>query len=645
MIAGSSDPLFDDWAATVREPNRLVAANVKVVAARASSLVEDWPVAAAMVRARLRGTHGPKGLTFTSLFQADASLSTTDDELATRRQIMAALRRRDRRTDAGGQKTRRKWDRAIDWMAIVLGNGWGVRVQQSDGHRWRLVHPFRVRNPKGKSNDERWQDGVELDAEGRPAAVWIDTTRQGDLALPAADPIRVPWYAKDDTANVVHRKGWDIPGAIHGLSFFAPLMMPARQLQGVAEAYVAAKRVQASIPLLFEVEDIAAAKQAYAGTRLANLLVPKGSSVTFPSWKFEGADYQAFTDTEIRNICAAWGIPWELVLGDHSAKSGASSRSLWQEYYQQSEEWALDFTDEVARPRDEAQVREAALLGEITGLTDDWERNMAGAYQGPPVTMPDPVKEADAAEKWDRLGKSRTATFREQGWDYREETLAKEQEQSEPAPAPTPAPVPDKPTPEGEDDSDDEEMRAEMTARAQAIREAKAMAADLGVDWRDLLPPAFGATPAPAAPAEPPPAQLAAVSTAAQLSRVQPDMNDLQFRELVTRLDRLDRGPQLVVQNGYQVKTEDVKDLATALAAAMPQTVVHIEPAVVKVDAHLAAPQITIQPAELPAPVFQVPPAPVAAIQVTNTIATPPQRPVKVTTAANGDVLLTPVEG
>ena len=428
MIAGSSDPLFDDWSATLREPNRHVAANVKLVAARAASLVEDWPIAAGMVRARLLGTHGSKGLRLASLFQRDDEPDTDDAERATRRQIQAAIAGRARRIDAGGTMTRRKFDRAVDWMAIVLGNGWSVRVQQRDGHRWRLVHPFRVRNPKGKTNDERWQDGIELDDQGRPAAVWVDTSRQAELSWATGEPVRIPWTAPDGTPNVTHRKGYDIPGSLHGLSYFAPLMLPARMLQGVTEAFVAAKRVQASIPLLMEVDDVVKAREAYAGTRLANLVMPKGSSVQFPSWKFDGDDYQSFTDTEVRDMCSAWGIPWELVLGDHSAKSGASSRSLWQQFYQQAEDWQADFAEEHARPMDEAIVREEAIAGTVSGLTEDWDRNMAGTYKGPPRVMPDPLKEAQAAREWDGLGRSRNSAFAEQGWDYREETMQKSQD-------------------------------------------------------------------------------------------------------------------------------------------------------------------------------------------------------------------------
>lgn len=488
MIAGSSDPLFDDWSATNRDPNRVVAANVKLVAARASSLVEDWPVAAAMVRARLLGTHGSKGLRYTSLFQRDDDPDTDDAERTTRREIEAVIRRRGSKIDASGMTTRRRWDRDIDQMAIVLGNGWAVRVNQGDQHRWRIVHPFRIRNPAGTCNSERMQDGVELDANFRPLAVHVDPSRQTDLTIPSSSTIRIPWTAPDGTPNVIHRVGWRIPGGIHGLSFFAPIMLPARMLQGISDAYVAAKRVQASIPLLMTVEDIAKAKEAYRGTRLANLVMPQGSEVEFPSWSFQGEDYQAFTDTEIRNVCAAWGIPWELVLGDHSAKSGASSRSLWQQFYQQAEDWQADFADEVSRPVDESCVREAAIAGEVTGLTDDWERNMVGAYKGPPRVMPDPLKEAQAAREWDGLGRSKTSAFAEQGWDYREETLAKGQEQAnteeqdqaeeqsdeEPAPEPTQEQAPSS-APDSDEENPaepaDEEDQQESKPSAAALRE------------------------------------------------------------------------------------------------------------------------------------------------------------------------------
>ena len=427
MQAASSDPLFDDWSSRLEDPNKVTSRSAKVVAARAQSLVEDWTIGSALVRAILLATHGARGLRFRSHFQSDDAPETTDAERSTRREIEATIRARPD-VDASGTMSRRRLEKMQDWYAVVMGDGYLVRVNQGVS-RWRLVHPFRVRNPNGKVNSETMQDGHEFGADGRPIALWVDNQRASDLTLPTTAPIRIPWTSPDGTPNVSHRVRWGIPGSVRGLSSFAPLMLPARMLQGVTEAYTAAKRVQAQIPLLLSVPDLKTARENYRGSRLANLLLGPQSSVQFPSWKFDGADYQAFTDTEIRSICAAWGIPWELVLNDHSAKSGASARSMWQAFYQQADEWQMDHAEQTTALIDQAIVRERQITDPIPGLTDDWTRNMAGVYQGPPRIMPDPLKEAQAATAWDMLDRSRSSAFADQGWDYREEVMQRSQDE------------------------------------------------------------------------------------------------------------------------------------------------------------------------------------------------------------------------
>jgi hypothetical protein len=250
-------------------------------------------------------------------------------------------------------------------------------------------------------------------------------------------------------------------------------------LQGVSEAYVAAKRVQAQIPLLMKVPDVEKAREQYRGSRLANLLMGPQSEISVMQWKFDGADYQAFTDTELRSICAAMGIPWELVLNDHSAKSGASARSMWQSFYQQADEWQLDHAEQTSRPIDESIIRERQITDPIPGLTDDWHRNMAGVYQQPERITPDPLKEAQAAETWDRLNRSRSSAFADQGWDYREEVMQKSQDTAldeaqgvDPEPE-SPEPMPAEPSEDPADESDQEDPE-DAPAPPQA-----AMAADI----------------------------------------------------------------------------------------------------------------------------------------------------------------------
>ena len=434
MIAGESDPLFADWQTWLREPETEWAGLWDLVAARASSLVDDFPIAAAMVKSRLLRVHGPHGLRFRSLFQADDQPDTTDAEIQKRREIEFCIKRGSLDIDAGGMLSRAELDWCISWNACVLGDGFAVRVWQpiegvKTSTRWRIIHPMRVRAPSDKQADPKFNGGIELDNNGRPVAIWVEPDAEKTNRYAKREPVRIAWTGPDGTRNVVHKVGLRRPGSRRGLSEFAPVMLPARLLQGVDIAYVTMKRVQASHPLLIKVADVKAAREQYRGTRIGNLLIGKDHEVELPPFKFEGADYREFVDTTMRSICAAWQLPWELVLGDHSAKSGASSRSLWQQHYQMAEREQAQHVEQVQAPMDESIVREAAATGAVA-LGADWQRNMAGIYQGPPKVMPDPAKEIEWATGAVALGMSKSTVFARMGEDYRDEVMQSRQDKS-----------------------------------------------------------------------------------------------------------------------------------------------------------------------------------------------------------------------
>jgi capsid protein len=434
MIAGESDPLFADWQTWLREPETEWSGLWDLVASRAAALVDDFPIAAAMVKARLLRVHGPHGLRFRSLYQLDDQPDTTDAEIQKRREIELAIKRGSLDIDAGGMLSRAELDWCISWNACVLGDGFAVRVWQpiegvKTSTRWRIIHPMRVRAPSDKQADPKYNGGIELDNNGRPVAVWVEPDAEKTNRYAKREPVRIAWTGPDGTRNVVHKVGLRRPGSRRGLSEFAPVMLPARLLQGVDIAYVTMKRVQASHPLLIKVADVKAAREQYRGTRIGNLLIGKDHEVELPPFKFEGADYREFVDTTMRSICAAWQLPWELVLGDHSAKSGASSRSLWQQHYQMAEREQAQHVEQVQAPMDESIVREAAATGVIT-LGSDWQRNMSGIYQGPPKVMPDPAKEIEWATGAVALGMSKSTVFARMGEDYRDEVMQSRQDKS-----------------------------------------------------------------------------------------------------------------------------------------------------------------------------------------------------------------------
>jgi capsid protein len=463
QAANASDPLLRDFVPHITDAEDLWRYAQALSGARAQALVNDYPVATALVEQRLQATLGSDGLTLKSLYQRDDDPDTDEGEEAKRREIEKTIGDCDEWIDASHTMSRLEVEEQIRYSAIVLGDGFAIRVLQDDRpgspieHAWRQIHPSLVVNPRMPSNryaiqygeidlpgGRRIVDGIELDKHSRPLALhYASTTRVGMIHMPG-DTVRVPWYAPDGTPNVLHARGLCRQGSIRGLTEFAPMILSGQLLRTLGVSYVASKRVHASHPLLIKVDDIAAAKSAYAGTAFANLLIGRDHDVTMNDMEFKGEDYAAFYDVELRNLCSAWGMPYELVVGDHSAKSGAASRSMWQQFYERASKWQTAHIRSVTRRIDECILRERVARG-LLSLSSDWQRNLSGRYKRPSRVMPDPLKEAQAAELWHQLGVSKTTLFADAGRDFADETMQRHQDarleqaqEVEPEPEPTP---------------------------------------------------------------------------------------------------------------------------------------------------------------------------------------------------------------
>lgn len=433
MQAGSlGDPLLADFQPDRIDPIRDWSLVSWIAGSRAQQLVDDFPVAAAIVRAVLLGTHGANGLRFRSLYQRDDEADTDDQEERMRIEIDARIASTYQQVDAAGTMSRAEFEWMLDWISLIYGDAFAVRVMEpgvpaDDEYvtRWRIVHPWRVRSPRLDAlalNRAEWIDGGKFSPTGKLEGIGVAKDTDGGYFLPIGmgDVEFVPLRAPDGTPNVIHRRQPITRiGHWRGLTAFAPIILESRLLQGLGVAYVATKRTQASHPLMIKTEDVAEAREQYKGTRMANLVMGLEDDVVFSSWKFEGADYQAFYDVQLRNLCSPLGVPYELAMGDHSAKSGASARSTWQAYYMHSAQRQVSFIDQVSRKLDESYIREAMIRKWLP--TESVYRLMLGKYLRPQRITPDPLKEAQSAELLAVLGVSKTTLFEQMGLDYTDE--------------------------------------------------------------------------------------------------------------------------------------------------------------------------------------------------------------------------------
>lgn len=412
------------------------------LAARARELVANDPFAAAMVQCKLDNTHGPDGLRAVSLATQDASLPVSPADYDLRETIERGWAMSyGVGFDAGGLLTRKAFDRQLDWLATVCGEGFAIRVWRPGRIRspfatcWRLVSPERVSNPDDKPNDKNLYHGFILDDAGEAIGLWVETT----------DPVafygngkrtwaRVDWYAPDGTANVVHRVGWKVPGMLRGMSMFAPMLLLAKQIGGTVEAHVTAKRAQACNPVIYYVdnpEEAAAAARADAKsvvgphTKFNPLQVyyaKVGNQVAFTNTNFNGADLDAFLRIGFRILCAVWQYPIEVVLCQMGDASLASARAGLDQVDRTAQGSQCDHIEQASTHFDASYVAEMNARGFVTAGVSGMAGLTLSRYRRPPKYSTDRKKDAETIGVLVSAGVSPTTAFGMFGHDYEDET-------------------------------------------------------------------------------------------------------------------------------------------------------------------------------------------------------------------------------
>lgn len=473
--------LSGGWAFAPASPNDDWTGESGELWARAASLEKNDPVIASLINAMITGTHGSEGLRFRSLVESDEAADdvegenetdpadAADDakELDLRDQIEDLIEEASCSTalDAGGQLHRRELDEAIDRMARIAGECFAVytwtpgRPQTDIAGCWRVLRRDRIYNPPGKEDGPNLYQGITLDKNGCPDGVWIGPpyrSQYWDVRDIKKEWTWVPWYNDQGMQTVIHRVGLREPGAIRGTSVLSRNIALAKQTKGCLDAYVVAKRVQACHPIFIRCADpVNAAKKDRNGALWGpNTTLEPGKTyylgedgeVSFPTWSFQGADLREFLDTLYRNQFAAHGMPIDVVLCQLGETNMAASRSAWQQYYRTCDRWQTDHINQVSRPMDTAIIAEAIATGRLVlpaGMT--LRQAMKGRYIRPARSMPDPLKEAAAVEKWAQLGRDLTGLWAESGVDFRESTMQRAEDnewQAEYGTAATAAPAP-----------------------------------------------------------------------------------------------------------------------------------------------------------------------------------------------------------
>lgn len=364
---------------------------------------------------------GADGLIFKSNYKND-NLTKADQRLI-RRQIEAAILSASSgtRLDAGNQLSRLEIEQAIDLAAFHNGDAFAVRVtkkRKNDDWRTtvRVLESWRVRNPPEFKNFEK-RDGGEYIFEGvlysrddEPTALYyisnpnvnLDPTDSKSLSMD--DFTKVNWFTEDGIPNIIHKWKPAKSSQLRGFPETAHVLKSAQYLVSTNESYLTAKNAQANQALIIQTEDAelyAAAEDAnaqlgpnYRSTKGGVAYAGPQSTVHMPDVNFNGADYGAFIDVQLRSWCASYGLPYKFVMASFNMSNMAVSRT------------ELDQAARVGKKRQNQQI------AQVTSIIDMWilveaiarsrvrvsslKRAMRGSYARPMGWSNDPLKDSKA---------------------------------------------------------------------------------------------------------------------------------------------------------------------------------------------------------------------------------------------------------
>lgn len=439
----TSHPLLSSFDTLPQDARWIIPAEAATLAARATWLGANDPFIAALYAAHVQGLMGPTGPRLNSLYDSTPDeIGTSAESRAMRRRINAisAASWDGREIDAENARTRYELECAIDHAAFFTGDGIAIRVAGYRS-RWRLIHRDRVRNPGNARNSEDWRDGFKL-AGRRVVGINVSPALylMGDEPKPDLVDVYVEWTSADGTPNVLHKPGLRLPGMIRGVSRLSPLIVMQRQVGGVLESHIAAKRLQAIFGMIVEAEDADAWAEAVKNkTALdpANLKIngplacwvkPPGSKVDFTDTKFNGQDLESYLTMCYKVECATLQMPIDVVLcqmGNASLSSARAGLDQFDRTCQTEQEMHIAC---VSSQLDRVEVADAVAYGKLDLQADDWSLIMAGKYSRPPKYSTDRKKDAETMKAYQEAGISKTTSLEAFGFSLEDETELKRAE-------------------------------------------------------------------------------------------------------------------------------------------------------------------------------------------------------------------------
>lgn len=313
---------------------------------------------------------------------------------------------------------------------VVVDGEAFVQFLDGDGVRLRLIPPELIDESLTRELGDGGVivQGVEFDADGRRVAYHVLPSRPHDQFATYAPPVRV------EASEILHVMKPLAAGQVRGVSWLAPIILPASELDQLLDALLVGVKV-AAMHAGFLVDQNGTSGEPFDGD-LSDVSLEPGTLRRLPTGmdiKFstpqQTAEVSAFLRLNLQQLAAGLGLPTHFVDGDLSGANYSSLRAGLLPFRQRVEQIQYGtFVPQFLAPVWRRVVTYAGLSGDLDDFGPEW---LAVEWLPPKPMQVDPLKDTQATVAEIEAGlTSRRKAVAERGWSIEEldEEIAAEKE-------------------------------------------------------------------------------------------------------------------------------------------------------------------------------------------------------------------------
>jgi lambda family phage portal protein len=308
---------------------------------------------------------------------------------------------------------------------VKSGEAVALLTDAPDGPRLRVLPPEQLDDTKTVelSGGRAIWSGVEVDADGRRTAYWLLPERPGSAFATYAPSIRV------DADSVLHVFKPQAPGQLRGVSWLAPIILPASEFDQLCDALLLGAKI-AAMHAGFITDLNGTGGDPYDGTGSGGILesglepgtlkrLPTGWDVKFDT-PGQVQQIEAFLKLNLRQLAAGLGLPDHLLSGDLTGANYSSLRAGLLPFRQRVEQIQYSvLVPQFLAPIWAAVIRHGVLSGDIAApdFENDPQAYLTAEWLPPRPMQVDPLKDTQATVAEIEAGlTSRRKAVAERGW-------------------------------------------------------------------------------------------------------------------------------------------------------------------------------------------------------------------------------------